>query len=91
MSLEEAIAHIKEKIIQQTEYAKAVEGRWGCHVEGYSKHTRCAEEYKQLLKWLEELKQRREADGHMLICPYCGLDVHSDFDTCPRCGSKMHE
>lgn len=25
----------------------------------------------------------------MLICPHCGLDVHSDFDTCPRCGERM--
>ena len=27
--------------------------------------------------------------GKMLICPSCGLDVHSDFKYCPRCGCKM--
>ncbi|MBP5420857.1 MAG: hypothetical protein J6Y78_00290 [Paludibacteraceae bacterium] len=27
--------------------------------------------------------------GYMLVCPNCGLDVHSDFKTCPRCGAKM--
>ena len=24
--------------------------------------------------------------GYMWICPECGLDVHSDFKECPRCG-----
>ena len=24
--------------------------------------------------------------GYMWICPECGLDVHSDFDRCVRCG-----
>ena len=27
----------------------------------------------------------------MLICPKCGIDVHSDFEYCPRCGAKMEE
>lgn len=27
--------------------------------------------------------------GYMLVCPNCGLDVHSDFESCPRCGEKM--
>ena len=25
----------------------------------------------------------------MLKCSKCGLDVHSDFESCPRCGAKM--
>ena len=29
--------------------------------------------------------------GKMLICPSCGLEVHSDFDSCPRCGADMTE
>ena len=91
MSLEEAIAHTKEKIAEQIECAHAVESRWGCDVTGYSIHSKCAEEHKQLLEWLEELKKRREADGHMLTCPCCGLDVHSDFNKCPRCGGDIHE
>lgn len=24
--------------------------------------------------------------GYMWICPECGLDSHSDFNKCPRCG-----
>lgn len=24
--------------------------------------------------------------GYMWVCPKCGLDVHSDFATCVRCG-----
>jgi len=29
--------------------------------------------------------------GKMLVCPSCGLDVHSDFKYCPKCGAKMQE
>lgn len=29
--------------------------------------------------------------GKMLTCPNCGLDVHSDFKYCPRCGERMKE
>ena len=29
--------------------------------------------------------------GKMLVCPKCGLDVHSDFKYCPRCGERMKE
>ena len=29
--------------------------------------------------------------GKMLICPHCGLEVHSDFEHCPRCGADMRE
>lgn len=30
--------------------------------------------------------------GHMRICPQCGLEVHTDFDSCPRCGTDLtHE
>lgn len=37
-----------------------------------------------------ERKQDGDTDiGSMRICPHCGLDVHSDFDTCPRCGAYM--
>ena len=28
-------------------------------------------------------------NGKMLICPECGLDVHSDYKKCPRCGAKV--
>lgn len=28
-------------------------------------------------------------EDKMLVCSACGLDVHSDYKTCPRCGTKM--
>lgn len=27
--------------------------------------------------------------GKILVCLNCGLDVHSDFKYCPRCGADM--
>lgn len=30
-----------------------------------------------------------KAQGEMLSCPRCGLDVHSDFKECPRCGADL--
>lgn len=38
---------------------------------------------------LEKQMQEPPTHGYMLVCPNCGLDVHSDFKTCPRCGAKM--
>ena len=38
-----------------------------------------------------EVTKSQGQRGKMLICPECGLDVHSDFKTCPRCGAKMAE
>ena len=44
---------------------------------------------------LTEIKEMLEADvvevkkpdhGYMWICPKCGLDVHSDYGGCIRCG-----
>ena len=31
----------------------------------------------------------KKAEDKMLVCPNCGLDVHSDFKYCPRCGADM--
>lgn len=31
----------------------------------------------------------KHISGNMLVCPNCGLDVHSDFENCPRCGERM--
>lgn len=38
---------------------------------------------------LEKQMQEPTTHGYMLVCPNCGLDVHSDFESCPRCGEKM--
>ena len=32
------------------------------HVIGYSIHCKCAEEHRQLAKWLVELRERRKAE-----------------------------
>ena len=45
---------------------------------------------KKGLDVLDKYKAEIEpVNGDMLVCPSCGLDVHSDFKTCPRCGAKM--
>ena len=62
MTLDEAIIHAEEKAQEQEEHAKAVESRWGCDVTGYSVHSKCAEEHRQLAEWLKELKAYREQD-----------------------------
>ena len=33
----------------------------------------------------------KEENGKMLICPECGLDVHSDYKMCPRCGARIEK
>lgn len=38
---------------------------------------------------IEALEQEPKTHGYMLVCPNCGLDVHSDFESCPRCGARM--
>lgn len=35
------------------------------------------------------IPQEPTTDGYMLVCPNCGLDVHSDFESCPRCGENL--
>ena len=49
-----------------------------------------AECFKQIIRELPSVTPQ-EPRGEMLICPECGLDVHSDFKKCPRCGAKMQE
>ena len=46
--------------------------------------------YKAIMKVLAILdKYKAESNSEMLVCPACGLEVHSDFKTCPRCGAEM--
>lgn len=60
MTLDEAIKHAEEKASEQETCAKAIEDRWGNGVKGYSVHSKCAEEQRQLAEWLKELKRYRE-------------------------------
>ena len=32
------------------------------------------------------VKVRKPDHGYMWLCPECGLEVHSDYDRCVRCG-----
>ena len=36
----------------------------------------------------EKCKYFRHEDN-MRTCPSCGLDVHTDFENCPRCGKRI--
>lgn len=47
--------------------------------------------YEQTINKLTKAISEQEptTHGYMLVCPNCGLDVHSDFESCPRCGAKM--
>lgn len=42
-----------------------------------------------VLELIQALPSVTPIHGKMLVCPNCGLDVHSDFENCPRCGEKM--
>lgn len=46
---------------------------------------------RQALEMSIEALAQEPGAGEMLICPDCGLEVHSDFKTCPRCGARMAE
>ena len=46
-------------------------------------------EYCDDIKNLKALPSVTPTHGKMLVCPNCGLDVHSDFKYCPRCGERM--
>ena len=41
------------------------------------------------LEVVEADRKTESTHGKMLICPSCGLEVHSDFDSCPRCGADI--
>ena len=62
MTLDEAIAYAEEQAQEQEERARAVESRWGSDVTGYSVHSKCAMEHRQLAEWLKELKVYKEQD-----------------------------
>ena len=50
-------------------------------------HPQRTEFYSGVLAIID--KYKAESNNEMLVCPACGLDVHSHFKTCPRCGVKM--
>lgn len=62
MTLDEAIKHAEDKALGCEEGAKVLEEQ---HMPlNAEKYRKCAEEHKQLAKWLKELKELRgEANG----------------------------
>lgn len=52
MSLCEAIQHLKEKLSDSSH-------EWGCEA--------CKQEHEQLLRWLEELRDLKKRDEHVLF------------------------
>ena len=55
----------------------------------YTGHIIISDLCRDTANLLEVLEQEPTTHGYMLVCPNCGLDVHSDFKNCPRCGAKM--
>lgn len=52
--------------------------------QGYLNAIECLEE--------EPSAQHQKPDhGYMWICPECGLEVHSDFNRCIRCGYERED
>lgn len=85
MQLNEAIKHLTETLTDPKK-------EWPCE--------ECRAEHKQLLDWLNELREFREAQGcggwyeedDSLVCSACGerqgiYDIK--FPYCPHCGAKM--
>ena len=62
MNLDEAILHAEQKADENEKSAKYMKKKYGDHVIGYSIHCKCAEEHRQLAKWLVELRERRKAE-----------------------------
>ena len=60
-TLDEAIAHCKEKAKELSDKAYAEWGKSMSEEEAYDCNE-CAKDHEQLAKWLTELKERREAD-----------------------------
>ena len=73
MTLEEAIAHCKEKAAELREYSDVLsETSTTPKGKEISDCLECAEEHEQLAEWLEELKSYRECDLLRDECSFCG-------------------
>ena len=68
MELDEAIAHAKEvaeeKRVEATAIATGKEDYFSKNAK-YTDCIKCSKEHQQLVEWLEELKERREAMEHI--------------------------
>lgn len=90
MTLDEAIKHLEETLNNP-------EHKWSCE--------ECKAEHEQLLSWLKELKEFKEAQrGEWELeseetsfytletykCSCCGWKVREKSKFCPDCGTRMN-
>ena len=92
MKLEEVIEYfedISEDLRLRGEKAAGVDWKYaawcGERAEQNKQIADWLKDYQRLLNEIENIKNEK-----MLVCPNCGLDVHSDFKNCPRCGERMN-
>lgn len=45
----------------------------------------------RVIEALPAVKPEKPDHGYMWMCPECGLEVHSDFESCVRCGWERTE
>lgn len=93
MTLEEAIGNARAA---EKYYKKSALESWRICAFGDAKeHQQQAQEMRQLLKLLEELKQYRERKSHwidndgMYTCAHCGAEAGVMTWYCSDCGYRM--
>ena len=90
MTLDEAIKHAEEVARKQEKSACNMEKRYGAHVAGYEMHSTCAEEHRQLAKWLSELQDfKKREEPRPPIRTYVLVEGQDgeriDVWACPKC------
>lgn len=98
MTIEDAIKHCRDTALSNAGNAIAyLKGAQKMLAESCEK---CAAEHEQLAKWLEELKQRRDAEpvrhGEWVMlcdgryyCSECQAHIGRYREYCGKCGAKM--
>ena len=70
---------MSEDLIRRKDAIKAID-------ECYALLARLRVTARRALEAVPSADRPTPTHGYMWICPKCGLDVHSDFDRCVRCG-----
>lgn len=101
MTIDDAIKHCRDTALSNAGNAIAyLKGGQKMLAESCEK---CAAEHEQLAKWLEELKQRRDAEtvrhgrwvdwsmwgDSKYECSECDCEMKYTTNFCPRCGARM--
>ena len=70
-----------------------------CHIRSYiheiitesgrDKNAHTNRVLRSIIEEIETMSPVTPMRGRMLLCRSCGLDVHSSFKNCPRCGAEM--